>query len=129
MVGLGDSEFRYRPRDLENLMRLYTFIKDPTDILRSFCNGLSREFWNAGLERRSPLEDPRGRQFRQIRAIDTKGLNSGFLNDKPSLKHLKQHLCPRFNARDLCDKFKDIVWAKGVHLDRVCISELKPEPI
>lgn len=30
---------------------------------------------------------------------------------------------------DLCEKFKDVVWAKGIHLDRVCISKLGPEDI
>ena len=29
----------------------------------------------------------------------------------------------------LCEKFKDVVWAKDVHLDRVCISERTPEDI
>ena len=29
----------------------------------------------------------------------------------------------------LCEKFKDVVWGKDVHLDRVCISRLGPEVI
>ncbi len=131
LVGLGDSVFRnHLPQGLDNLMRLYTFIKEPTDLLQSFCNVLSQKFMDAGFERRNPIHRPLGsRQFRQIRVIDTKGLSSGVLNTKPTLRHLHQHRVPRFDARDLCEKFKDIVWAKGVHLDRVCISELKPKDI
>ena len=127
MVGLNDSVLHTRPRDLESLMRLYTFIKEPTDILSSFCNGIYREFKDTGLERRNPHH--RVRVSSQMRVIDTTGLSSGVLNDKPSLKHLRLDRSPRFDARDICEKFKDIVWAKGVHLDRVCISELTPEEI
>ena len=103
-------------------------MKEPTDILRSFCSGISREFMGAGLERQTPLQGNLGdRRFCQARAIDTKGLSSGVLNTKPSLERFKTYIRPKFDARDLCEKFKDVVWGKDVHLDRVCISALKSQ--
>ncbi len=129
MVGLGDSVHQNRPRDLENLMRLYTFIKEPTGILQSFCNCISRKYMDAGLERRDPLQGYGELPIYQTRVIDTTGLNSGVFNTKPSLKHLKQDMRPKIDARDIIKKFKDIAWAKGVHLDRVCISAVKPKTI
>ncbi|CAD6566116.1 MAG: hypothetical protein ASARMPREDX12_007550 [Alectoria sarmentosa] len=119
LVGLGESAFQHRPPGLENVMRLYVFMKEPTDILRSFCSGISREFMGAGLERQTPLQGNLGdRRFCQARAIDTKGLSSGVLNTKPSLERFKTYIRPKFDARDLCEKFKDVVWGKDVHLDR-----------
>ena len=125
MVGLGESDLRHTPSDIDNAMLLYTFLKEPTGLLVSLCQGLQRAFMDAGLRREDSLRRSRGgREFLQKKVINTQGLSSGFLKSKPSLKHAKVDLVPRFNARGICEKYKDVVWAKGVHLDRVCISEV-----
>lgn len=67
--------------------------------------------------------------FLQTNATSSKLLSSGIPCNKPNLQHLRRDRCPRFDARDLCSKFKDIVWGTDVHLDRVCISELGSEDI
>ena len=111
-------------------MVLYTFIKEPSGLLQSLCKSFSQEFMAAGLERMDHYQTRAGeREFGQVKAISTKGLCSGLRNTKPTLKHLNLELNPRFDARDMCEKFKDVVWAKGVHLDRICISELKLKDI
>ncbi len=80
---------------------------------------------DAGLRREGPFWRNLGaRELSQVKVITTRGLSSGFLNKKPTLKHAKVGLAPRFDARGICEKYKDIVWGKGVHLDRVCISEV-----
>lgn len=70
-----------------------------------------------------------GVQYGHAKFIDTRGLRSGIPKTKPTQKHLGQDVAPRIDAGDLCEKFGDVVWAKDVHLDRVCISELNPENI
>ena len=111
-------------------MALSTFIKGPSGLFLSFCRCLSREFLAAGLAKKNPIEKDRGGlEFGQTQCINTKGLKSGIPNTKPSLKHFSVDMRPRFDARDLCEKFGDVVWAKNVHLDRVCISELMPEEL
>lgn len=130
LLGLGDSVFRHKPSSLKHAIALYAFIKDPSGLLQTFCRNLRQEFVEAGLGR----EDPReirlmDHEFCQIRVIDTKGLSSGIPNNKPTLKHLKKDMLPRFDARDMCVKFKDIVWGKSIHLDRVCIGEFNPQEI
>ena len=91
---------------------------------------LAQEFLDAGLERRGSLEANREScAFLQTRAIDTKGLSSEIPNIKSMQTYGRPYRVPRFDARELCEKYKDIVWAKGVHLDRVCISERGPEDI
>lgn len=185
LVGLGESVFRHSPSNLQSIMGLYTFIKEPLGILESFCAGVLQNFLDAGLARRDPLQGHREGfgEFLQVKAISTKGLRSGIPNTKPSLRHLRRRdIVPKFDAskalfpsgllsrsRDmlqvqiahlgneppilhhryvlvlyfsppcgnadsevlggLCEKFKDVVWGKGVHLDRVCISKLGPEDI
>ena len=130
LVGLGDSPFRRSPSDLRSAMCLYTFIKDPLGLMQSFCSCLSQEFFAAGLAKNNPIQaDHGGLQFCQTKVIDTRGLKSGIPKTKPSQKHLGIDLSPRFDARDLLEKFRDVVWAKDVHLDRVCISELVPSNI
>lgn len=95
--------------------------------------GLSRKFFDAGVERRTP---PQARQvnrseasFLQANAISLKSLSSGIPCNKPNPKHVRRDRCPRSDARDFCEKFKAIVWGNGVHLDNVCISELGSEDI
>ena len=130
LVGLGDTPLRHSPPDLRSAMCLYTFIKEPSDLHRSFCDLIFQEFYAAGLAKKDPRQtDIRGLQFLQTRSIDTRGLESGIPNLKPTLKSMHVDKVPRFDARDLCAKFGDVVWAKDVHLDRVCISELKPDDI
>ena len=130
LVGLGESPFRRSPPDFRSVICLYTFIKDPLDLMRSFCSCLSREFFAAGLAKKNPIQvDYGGLPLCQAKVIDTRGIKSGIINIKPTLKHLGQDLAPRFDARDLLEKFRDVVWAKDVHLDRVCISEIVPEDI
>ena len=137
LVGLGQTRIgRSVSREQElfkNAMRLFLFIEEPVGLLPSFCRVLSQEFMDAGLERRDPLQTLQGGfeelAYRQSRVIETKGLDSGLRNLKPSLKHARSDLRPRFDARDLCEKYKDVVWAKNVHLDRVCISEIGPENV
>ncbi len=71
--------------------------------------------------------DRDGRELLQVKVINTKGLSSRFLNTKPTLKHAKVSRAPRFDARGICEKYKKVVWGKGVHLDRVCISEVSSQ--
>lgn len=107
-------------------MRLYTFIKEPMDPLDSLRMDLFLELHDTGLESRYS----RGTcGFLRARAVDTRGLGSGIIDAKPTIRRLRRDRAPRFDATDLCEKFKDIVWGKGVHLDRLCISELGPEEI
>ena len=130
LVGLGDSPLRHSPSDLRSVMSLFTFIKEPLGLMQSFCSCLAQEFFAAGLARRNTIHrDYGGLQFGQTKCISTLGLKSGIPKTKPSQKHLGSDLTPRFDARDLCEKFRDVVWAKDVHLDRVCISEIVPEDI
>lgn len=112
-------------------MYLYTFIKDPKGVLDSFCKALSQAFSAAGLERRNGrvANTDAPPNFRQALAITTKGLKSGIPKTKPTQKHLKTDMIPRFDGRGICEKFKDVVWARDVHLDRVCISEMNPDKI
>ena len=130
LVGLGESPLRHDPSDLRSVMCLHIFLREPSDLFQSFCSCLRQEFSAAGLAIRTPTErDNGGLAFRQARALDTKGLGSGIPKTKPKLKGFGLELRPRFDARDLCEKFRDVVWAKDVHLDRVCISEFLPENI
>lgn len=130
LVGLGESLVQHTPQGMNNAMCLYTFIKEPTGVLGSFCRALSQAFFAAGLERRDPIQlDIEAPYFRQTKAINTKGLKSGIPNIKPRLKHLKLEMVPRLDARGICEKFKDVIWAKDVHLERVCISELRLDDI
>ena len=131
LVGLGPTRIgrnASNPEIIKNAMRLYLFIEESAGLLPSFCRVISRIFMDFGLGKRNPLEllqqDRADLAFCQTRVIDTKGLKSGILNRKPSLKRFKIDLRPRFDARELCEKYKDVVWAKNVHLDRVCISEI-----
>ena len=133
LVGLGDSPLRRSPADLRSAMYLFTFIKEPSGLFPLFCSYLAREFFAAGLAKRNPMQTEHlsheGLRFGQSKCISTIGLNSGIPKLKPKLKHLGFDMVPRFDAGDLCEKFGDVVWAKDVHLDRVCISENKPESI
>ena len=130
VVGLGDHPLRHSPPDLKSTMSLSTFIKEPSGLFRSFCDLLSREFYAAGLAPKDPRgTDITGLKFLQTKCIDTRGLKSGIPNLKPTLKGMHVDMVPRFDARDLRVKFGDVVWAKDVHLDRVCISELIPDDI
>ena len=111
-------------------MNLFTFIKDPSGLFQSFCSCLAQEFYATGLGKKNPLQtDSRRLQYSQVKVIDTNGLKSGIPKTKPTLKHMGLDLVPRFDAGGLCEKFGDVVWARDVHLDRVCISELIPEKI
>ena len=110
-------------------MALYTYSREPTGLLQSLCEALSQEFIDAGLERSDHGYNLGVRQFLQTRVVSTERLNSGFRKEKPTLKYLNLDTAPRFDARDLCEKFKDVVWGKGVQLDRVCISELSAEKV
>lgn len=115
---------------MNKAMCLYTSIKEPTGVLNSFCSALSQAFIAAGLETRRLSDLGKGEpNFRQARALCTRGLKSGIPNTKPALKGLRLHKVPRFDARGICEKFKDVVWAKDVHLDRVFISETHPETL
>lgn len=130
LVGLGESLVQRTPQGMNNAMCLYTFIKEPMGALDSFCKAISQAFLAAGLERRDPSEvDTERPNFRQAKAVNTKGLKSGIPKMNPTLKLKGVDLVPRFDARGICGKFKDVVWAKDVHLDRVCISELIPDNI
>ena len=130
LLGLGPSPLcrsSYNPRSTLNL---HTFIKEPSVLFQSFCSSLYREFAAAGLAKKTPVQKEAGDlQFYQAKVIDLRGLKSGILNTKPTVKHLRVDIAPRFDAGDLCEKFGDVVWAKDVHLDRVCISETIPEDI
>ena len=129
LIGIGDSTYQRIPRDLKSALALLTFIKDPAGLLAPFCKALALEFRDAGLWRNDPLvRDPHFR-FDQTKIVDTRLLRSEIPNSKPSLRRYKLFQCPRFDARDLCEKFKDLVLAKNVHLDRVCISEIGAEDI
>ena len=111
-------------------MTLYTNIKGPSGLFQSFCSCLFQEFFAAGLAKKVPFQRHlEGSAFDQAKLIDTRGLDSGIPNTKSTLKHLGQSRAPRIDARDLLEKFGDVVWARDVHLDRVCISELTPEDI
>ena len=128
LVGLGVSPVRQHLHDIRRALSLVTFIKEPSGLFQSFCNCLLREFSAAGLAKRDPKQiDLGGLNFLQTRVIDTRGLKSGIPKTKPTLKHFGADMAPRFDARDPCEKFGDVVWAKDVHLDRVCISEITPE--
>ena len=130
LVGLGLSPLHRFTLDIRSVMSLYTSIKGPSGLFQSFCSCLSQEFSAAGLAKKNPLErDVGSLRFNQARVIDTKGLKSGIPKTKSTLKHLGLDRVPRIDARDLCEKFGDVVWAKDVHLDRVCISEMIPEEI
>ena len=130
LVGLGESLVQRTPHGMNTTMCLYTFIKEPMGALDSFCKALAQDFLAAGLERRAPSDVNTERpNFRQAKAVNTKGLKSGIPNVKPTLKRFKRDMTPMLDARGICEKFKDVVWAKDVHLDRVCISELKPDNI
>ena len=100
LVGLGDSVFRYKPSNLQSMMSLYTFIKEPLGILESFCAGVLQNFLDAGLARRDPLQGPREgfSEFLQAQAISTMGLRSGIPNTKPTLKHWRTDRSPRSDA-------------------------------
>ena len=130
MVGLGHSPLRHGPSDSRSTINLFTFIAEPSGLFRSFCTYLAREFYASGLAKEVPVAREReGLEFCQAKIIDSRGLRSGIPNNKPTLKHLGRDITPRFNARNLCDKFGDVVWAKDVHLDRVCISEITPDDV
>ena len=130
LVGLGDGPIRRSPADLRSAMTLFTFIKEPSGLFQLFCSCLYREFLAAGLAKTRPSHKDRGGlEFGQTKCITTNGLNSGIPKLKPTLKHLGFEKVPRFDAVDLCEKFGDVVWAKNVHLDKVCISELIPEQV
>ena len=129
LVGLGASRTRstseHSEVHIKNAMCLYAYIEEPMGLLLSLCRGLSQHFPDADLERRDPSQRDRGGlEYFQTRVIDTKGLKSELNSSKPSQKKMKRSLVPRFDARDLCVKYKDVIWAKNVHLDRVCISEI-----
>lgn len=102
LVGIGESVFRHTPSRLEKTMRLYTFIREPVGLLESFCTAISQKFFDAGLEKRDPLQNQNNQKsirFVQAAVIDTKGLRSGIPKTKPTLRHLgRLDKAPRFDA-------------------------------
>lgn len=100
LVGLGDGVFRHKPSNLQSMMTMYAFIKEPLGILEPFCAGILQNFLDAGLARRDPLQvyQEGFGEFLQARVITTKGLKSGIPNKKPTLEHLKVDRAPRFDA-------------------------------
>lgn len=130
MVGLGESVNRKGPSTPWNVQFLYTSVKEPTGLLQWLCRGISEEFFAAGLEIREKWHKDVGhRAFCQTKVMDAPGLGSRALTFDPTLQCMVRRRAPRFDARALIEKFNDVVWAKGVHLDRVCISELCPRDI
>ena len=124
LVGLGESVNRRGPSTPWDVQFLYTSVKEPTGLLQWLCRGISQEFVAAGLEERDKWMDLGDRAFSQAKVLDAPGLGSQALTFDPTLKCIVRRRAPPFDARALCEKFNDVVWAKGVHLDRVCISEL-----
>ena len=127
LVGLGGSRIgspvSRTPTSVETATRLYTYIEEPMGLLPSFCTALSQEFSDAGLERRDPSHTDRlESRFGQVRVLDTKQLNRNNESSPRNLKPLRRG----FDLRGLREKYKDVVWAQHVHLDRVCISEIGP---
>lgn len=130
MVGLGESVNRRGPSTPWDVQFLYTSVKEPTGLLQWLCRVISQEFFAAGLERREKwYKDLGGYGFSQVRVMDKPGLGSRALNFDPTLKCMVRRRAPPFDARALLERFNDVVWAKGVHLDRVCISEVWPRDI
>ena len=93
-------------------------------LLQSFCRIIFQEFLAAGLAKTDHLyKDIGDRAFVETRVMDAPGLGSRALSFDPTLKRMVRRRDPPFNARPICEKFKDVVWAKDVLLDRVCISQ------
>lgn len=130
LVGLGESVNRHGPSTPWDVQFLYTSVKEPTGLLQWLCRGISQEFFAAGLEIREKwYKDLGDRAFSQVKVMDQPALGSRALSFDPTLKYMVRRRAPPFDARALFEKFNDVVWAKGVHLDRVCISELWPRDI
>lgn len=130
LVGLGESINRHGPSTPWDVQFLYTFVKEPTGFLQWLCRSISQEFFAAGLEIREKwYKDLGDYAFAQVKVMDKPGLNSRNLSFDPTLGYMVKRRGPPFDARALLEKFNDVVWAKGVHLDRVCISELWPRDI
>lgn len=100
VVGLGDSVFRHTPSNLESVMLLYIFIKEPMGLLETFCAGMLQKFLEAGLAKRNAFQGHReGFEFVQAKALSTRGLSSGVPCIKPTLKGLRRRdMVPRFDA-------------------------------
>ena len=125
LVGLGESVKRHGPSTPWDVEFLYTTVKEPTGLLQWLCRGISQEFFAAGLEKRDNYYmDVGDRAFSQAKVMNAPGLGSRALAFDPTLKGMVRRKAPPFDARAICEKFNDVVWAKGVHLDRICISEI-----
>ena len=122
---MGVSVNRRGPSSPWDAQFLYTTVNEPTGLLQWLCRGISQEFFAAGLEKRDNWHTDIGdRAFYQVKVMNAPELgHRGFTFD-PTLKKIVRRRAPPFDARAICEKFNDVVWAKGVHLDRICISEI-----
>lgn len=120
VVGIGKSLVSRHPRDLTRSMYLYSRIKDPTNFLQRFCQGVRAILRNEGLLKLNPSEDY-STSF-QTRVINTTRLSRGPAMGK-NMKR-KGYLVPRVAATDIHRKYKDYVLMEDVQLQELHISEL-----
>ena len=122
---MGVSVTRRGAPSPQDAQFLYTTVNEPTGLLQWLCKGISQEFFAAGLEKRDSWHTDIGdRAFYQAKVMNAPGLGHRALTFDPTLKGMVRRRTPPFDARAICERFNDVVWAKGVHLDRICISEI-----
>ena len=132
LVGLSHgSSFAEKPRTPAKAIRLYIPIRDDTARLASFRRSVIHAFSAAGLME-SPL--PHYTQNEIVRLVDTTNfvwgdpirMDTKMSEQMRSRKFLRPEPL-KFDARPLLARFHDRIWAKGVALERLAISNIRPE--
>lgn len=69
--------------------------------------------------------DPNYRTIQpHVKLMTTMHLRSNQLNTKPTLIHYNCHHMPRYDAKDLYEKYKDFLWTENIRLERICLTKL-----
>ena len=59
-----------------------------------------------------------------VKLMTTMHLRSNQLNTKATLMQYKFHHIPKYDAKDLYEKYKDFLWTENIPLERICLTEL-----
>ena len=113
---------------LTDRKNLWAPVVDRTGALPLFCHALKLHFARAGLVRFNVNET---RRLEEINETYTPVFSTGYLasdkdNTNPRLlaRGIKCKMSRKFDATEICSKYKEITWAKDIQLEKLSICRM-----
>ena len=112
---------------LARCMKLWALVDDEAGVFPALCSAIRLSLEQAELVQWTPTEKDVGIRETYTPIIDVRGSITDEDNDKPSLQGLPpetRKLAKRFDATQLCPKYRDFTWAQNVQLEKISLCRI-----